>query len=266
MEKVTGDSVVFITLATTGLEENGFVPEICQLTLANEADRKPFFNKYILPKRAFQPEASEFNGFTIITGEDGKHQLMQHDKEVKIHSPDKVMNDLMKEISSIRSQVSGRIVLAGYCCQDYDIPVLRREMTKCNVSAQKLSMTDMNIVCADLYQLIRSNRSTLLPNHRGNLKMTTVYNVLCGANNPHTHDAVEDAEKLRVIYSKIRSKVDRQKFESCVFSFPCDGDDQVATESVQQQPCGALKRQNIKSEADTAHQELAIAAKKPRIK
>ena len=261
MEKVIDDSVVFLTIATTGLKKNGFVPEICQLTLTNEAGCK-LFNKYILPERAFQPNASKYNGFTIITV-GGKRRLMRHAKEVKIHSLDKVMNDLMKEISAIRAQVSGRIVLAGYNCENYDIPVLRRELTRCNVSAQML--TDMNIVCADVYQLIRSNRSSLLPNHCGNLKMTTVYNVLYGANNPHMHDAMEDAEKLRAIYCQINSILDRQMFERCVFSFSSDQVIIQAIGNVQQQPCGAIKRQSIKSEDDAAHQELDIAAKKPRI-
>ena len=81
------------------------------------------------------------------------------------------------------------------------------------------------------------------------------------------HDPVEDSEKLRAIYSQIKSRVSRQKFESCVFPFPCaSSHDQVAIRATWSvQPCGALKRQNIVSEADAVHQELATAAKKPRI-
>ena len=249
MEKEEGDVIVFLTIATTGLRENDFQPEICQITLVNEAGHK-LLSKCVLPEGNFQREASQFNGFTIEII-DGKRCLMHHSKEVKAHSLHKVINDLITEISAIRAQVRGRIVLAGYYNQKYDIPLLVSEMKRCDVSTMKL--INMNVVCADLYQLVYNNQCTLMPQHGGNFKMTTVYNVLCCDNKPHKHDSVKDAEKLRAIYSKISGKIERQTFETCVFSFPCES--QVVLQvvgGVQQQPRahGGVKRQNIEGEEE----------------
>ena len=251
------DVIVFLTVATTGLKKNGFMPEICQITLVNEAGHK-LFCKYVLPERSFQAGASLFNGFTITESMDGKRQLMRHSKEVKTHALDKVMDDFLLEISSIRAQVSGRIVLTGYYCQEYDIPLLMTEMTRCDVSMDKLS--NMDVVCVDVFNLVRNNRNTLLPRHGGNIKMTTVYNVLCGANNSHMHDAVEDADKLRAIYSKISDLVDKQTFEECVFSFhDVPIWNQVDSCGSLQQPRGTTKRQN--TEGGATQEEMAV--KKP---
>ena len=52
----------------------------------------------------------------------------------------------------------------------------------------------MNIICADLYQLVIRNRYRLLTHHSGDLKMTTVFNVLYGTQRTHSHDSVEDSE------------------------------------------------------------------------
>jgi hypothetical protein len=245
-KKRDDDVVVFLTIATTGLNENGFVPEICQIIIQNQAGCK-LFCEYVLPEREFQPEASEFNGFMIdIIG--GKRCLMRHSKVVKAYPLDKVLDDLIIGIKAIREQlqVSGRIILAGWYNQDYDIPVLVSEMKRCAVSTQKL--INMNVVCADLYQVVRNNQMTLMPRHGGNFKMTTVYNVLCGDNKPHQHDALEDADKLRAIYSKICGKIKRQTFETSVFSL--DEVDIPATGSMQQRPHGtrAVKRQSIEGE------------------
>ena len=244
------DVVVFLTIATTGLNRDGFVPEICQITLQNQAGHR-LFCKCVLPERNFQPGASLFNGFTIdIIG--GKRCLMRDLKVVKAYSLDKVLDDLITEISAIRAQVSGRIVLAGYYNQLYDIPVLVNEMKRCDISTQKL--IKMNVVCADLHQVVRKNKATLMPRHRGNFKMTSVYNVLCGDNKPHKHDALEDADKLRAIYSQICGKIERQTFETYVFSFPAEEDEVgiPATRSMQQQPRGTIKRRSIEGEEEQA--------------
>lgn len=260
--KAREDAVVFLAIATTGLRDPGFDPEICHITLINQAGRK-LFSKHVLPQRDFQADASFFNGFTIELV-DGKRHLMRNTKEVKTYSLDKVVSDFLIEISSIRAQVSGRIVLAGYNCQDFDIPMLVSEMSKCDISMEKLS--NMNVVCADLYKLVRHNRYTLLPNHHGNLKMTTVYNVLCGAQNPHMHDALEDAEKLRAIYNEIEGLIDNQIFERYVFPFSSVSVGSQAgirnLESTQQPYCAAVKR--LITGSDTSLKELA--EKKPRIK
>ena len=251
------DVIVFLTIATTGLNRNGFVPEICQITLQNQAGRK-LFCEYVLPERNFQPGASRFNGFTIdIIG--GKRCLMRNSKVVKAYSLDKVLDDLITEISAIRAQVSGRIVLAGYCNQTYDIPVLVSEMKRCDVSTQKL--INMNVVCADLYQVVYNNQKTLIPWHFGDLKMTSVYNVLCRDNKPHKHDALEDADKLRAIYGQICGKIERQTFETYVFSFPAEDEVCIpATRSVQQQPRGTVKRRSIKGDHE---EEQATNSKRP---
>ena len=142
---------------------------------------------------------------------------MHHGKKVKAYPLEKVINDFLLEISSIRAQVSGRIVLIGYYCQKFDMPLLMEEVHKCGISLGE-KFDEMNVVCADLYQLFFHNRCTLLPRHGGNLKMTTVFNVLCGTQHAHRHDAVEDAEKLRAIYGKLVGLVDEQTFERCIFS------------------------------------------------
>ena len=249
MEKEKSDVIVFLTIATTGLRGNDFQPEICQITLVNEAGHK-LFSKCVLPEGNFQHGASQFNGFTIEII-DGKRCLMRHSKQVKAYSLDKVIDELIAEISAIRAQVHRRIVLAGFYNQKYDIPLLVSEMKRCDVSTQKL--INMNVVCADLYQLVYNNQYTLMPQHGGNLKMTTVYNVLCCDNKPHKHDSVEDAEKLRAIYSKISEKIERRTFETCVFSFPCESQVVIqAVGSIQQQPNGGTKRQSIEGEEEQA--------------
>ena len=258
MEKKDDDVIVFLTIATTGLSQNGFVPEICQITLMNQAGRK-LFSKCVLPERDFQRRASLFSGFTIEII-DGKRCLMHNSKEVKAYSLNKVIDDLITEISAIRAQVSGRIILAGYYNQKYDIPLLVSELKRCDVSTQKL--INMDIVCADLYHLVCSNRATLMPKHGGDLKMTTVYNILCCDNQAHKHNAVEDANKLRAIYCNLSGKIEKHVFEASVFSLPTEDGvgAHAAVGSVQQlQPRGAaVKRQSVKGD----HEE-ELAKKKP---
>lgn len=142
---------------------------------------------------------------------------MRHAKEVKAYPLEKVVNDFLREISSIREQVSGRIVLIGYNCQKFDMPIMIEEFSKCSISLSE-KFGKMNVVCADLYQLLLHNRHRLLPRHGGDLKMTTVFNVLYGTQHAHRHDSVEDAEKLRAIYEKFVGLVDEQTFETCIFS------------------------------------------------
>lgn len=247
MDKKDDDVIVFLTIATTGLYQNGFVPEICQVVLVNQAGHT-LFSKCVVPERGFQPEASLFNGFTIEIV-DGRRCLMRNLKEVKAYSLDKVIDDLITEISAIRAQVAGRIILVGYYNHKYDIPLLVSEMKRCEVSTQKL--VNMNVVAADLYQVVYSNQATLMPMHCGDFKMTTVYNVLCGDKKSHKHDAVEDARKLRAIYSKVQGKIKRQTFETSVFSFPTeDNADIPAMGGTQQRPRGAVKRRSLGGEEE----------------
>ena len=129
-----------------------------------------------------------------------------------------VMEEFLEAISSIRSQVDGRIVLIGYNNAKYDMEVMKTELLRCGVSTEKIS--SMNVVCADLFQFVRKNWKLLFPVYPGNLKMTTVYNELCGDQKKYQHDALEDAEKLRKIYHAISGRVDKRTFETCIFPFP----------------------------------------------
>lgn len=148
---------------------------------------------------------------------DAKRRLKRDDKVVKTYSLEKVTKDFQLEVLSIRDQVQGRIVLIGYCCHTFDIPLLKKEMLRCGLTCE--IFCEKNVVYADLYQLLCDNKATLLPGHDGDLKMTTVYNVLCGTQNVHMHDAVEDAEKLRAIYAKIAAFIPKSVFEKYVFEF-----------------------------------------------
>ena len=113
-----------------------------------------------------------------------------------------------------------------------------------------------------MVQVVRNNQVTLMPWHCGNFKMTTVYNVLCGDNKPHKHDALEDTDKLRAIYSQIRGKIKRQTFETSVFSFPAEEDEVCipATRSMQQQPHGTVKRRSIEGDHE---EQQATNSKRP---
>ena len=142
---------------------------------------------------------------------------MRHAKKVKAYALEKVVNGFLLEISSIRAQVSGRIILIGYNNKMFDMPLLMQEFSKCSIPLSE-TFCKMNVVCADLYQLLMYNRNRLLPGHRGDLKMTTVFNVLYGTQHAHRHDSVEDAEKLRDIYEKLIGLADRKTFETCIFS------------------------------------------------
>ena len=157
------------------------------------------------------------NGFEIGLHDD-KRCLMRHGKVMKTSPLSDVMEDFLEEMKSIRAQVNGRIVLIGYNSKAYDMEVMKEEFLRCGVSADKIST--MNVVCADLLQLIRKNCGHIFPGYYGDLRMTSVYNMLCRDQKKYSHDALEDAEKLRAIYRAIISLVDKQAFERHIFPFP----------------------------------------------
>ena len=175
---------------------------------------------------------------------------MRHSKVMKTSPLCDVMYNFLDELSAIRAQVPGRIVLIGYNSKEYDMEVMRREMLRCGLSSEKIST--MNIVCADLLQFVRNNRQSLLPFHAGDLKMTTVYNQLCRAHSKYKHDALEDAEKLRAIYCTIIDRVPKKKFEDCIFPFPVVAAIAKSDTVIQgqgacepQQPRRSIKRENV---------------------
>lgn len=175
---------------------------------------------------------------------------MRHSKVMKTSPLCDAMYNFLDELSAIRAQVAGRIVLIGYNSKEYDMEVMRREMLRCGVSSEKIST--MNIVCADILRLVRNNRQNLLPFHAGDLKMTTVYNQLCHAHSKYKHDALEDAEKLRAIYCTIIDRVPMEKFEDCIFPFPVVTAVAKSDTVIQgqdtcelQQPRRSIKRENV---------------------
>ena len=185
---------------------------------------------------------------------------MRHAKEVKACALEKVANDFLLEISSIRAQVSGRIVLIGYNNKKFDMPLLMEEFSKCSITLRD-RFCKMNVVCADLYQLLMFNRNRLLPGHSGDLKMTTVFNVLHKTQHAHKHDSVEDADKLRAIYEKLKGLVDKKTFERCIFSVS-QLEEVPGVRQPQMVYRNSVKRQN--DESDTSESEGRSAMKKRR--
>ena len=202
--------------------------------------------------------ARDFNGFQIAVVK-GKRHLMRNGNQVKAYALEKVVDDFLLEISSLRAQVSGRIVLTGYNNKNFDIPLLTKECSKIGISLSE-RFADMDIVCADLYQLLFHNRYTLLPLHDGDLKMTTVYNVLCRAQQAHRHDAIEDAEKLRAIHGKLVGPGFAQTFKTCIFS--------VFQSPVARQPQlpwrRSVKRQNFEDDIGELQGAQGSSCKKRR--
>jgi len=199
------DTKLFLTIATTGLRDDAhpeFRPEIVQLSLAS-AEGDELLTKCIVPTGSFQQEASNFNGYTIRKTKSGKRKLLRYGKKVKTVPLKQAIRNLLEEIKAQREQAppGGRILLMGYYSKLYDIPVLENEMQECGLSTEQLNSM---VTCADLYCLIRSKRRQIIPNHEGDLKMTTIYNELCGRQDLHMHNAVEDSQKLVAIYSKVK--------------------------------------------------------------
>ena len=201
------DTKLFLTIATTGLRDHAhpeFRPEIVQLSLAS-AEGDELLTKCIVPTGTFQPEASKFNGYTIRKTKNGKRKLFRNGKKVKTVPLEQAIHNLLEVIKAQREQApsGGRILLMGYNSKEYDIPVLENQMRECGLSTEpQWSM----VICADLYLLIRSlvKSHQILPNHQGDLKMTTIFNELCGRQERHMHNAVQDAQKLIAIYDKVK--------------------------------------------------------------
>jgi len=198
------DTKLFLTIATTGLwddDDPEFRPEIVQLCLAS-AEGDELLTKCIVPTGTFQPEASKFNGYTIRKTKNGKRKLLRNGKKVKTVPLKRAIKTLLKVIKAQGEQAppGGRILLMGYNSKMYDIPVLENEMRECGLSTEPLN----SVICADLYLLIRSKSHQILPNHRGDLKMTTIFNELCGRQERHMHNAVEDVQKLVAIYDEVK--------------------------------------------------------------
>ena len=198
------DTKLFLTIATTGLwddDDPEFRPEIVQLSLAS-AEGDELLTKCIVPTGSFQPEASRFNGYTIRKTRNRKRKLLRNGKKVKTVPLKRAIKTLLKVIKAQGEQAppGGRILLMGYNSKKYDIPVLENEMRECGLSTEPLN----SVICADLYLLIRSKSHQILPNHRGDLKMTTIFNELCGRQERHMHNAVEDVQKLVAIYDEVK--------------------------------------------------------------
>ena len=217
------DTNLFLAIATTGLRECSadpeFRPEIIQFALAS-SEGVNLLTKCIVPAGAIQPDASKVNGYSIKKDENGKRKLMRHGKEVKTVGLNQAIHDLLVEIEAQCEQASpgGRIVLIGYNSKKYDMPVLEDEIRECGLSTDREPLNS-KVICADLYDLIRTNRDQIFPsdNWPKNFRMTTVYNELCGKRELHVHNAVEDARKLAAIYDKVKQyDIDIQPF---MFSF-----------------------------------------------
>ena len=276
------DNVAIIALASTGLFKGNFDPEVCQITLMKPNGTK-LFSKYVLPERSFQKgmyinvymctelkfgvqrmftllftDASRFNGFTIEEV-DGKRHLMRNGEVVKTYPLQKILKEFQNTISSFRAQVSGRIVLVGYYCHAFDIRLLMQEMKRCQFSGEIFS--ENNVVFADLYELVRFKRYDLFRFCK-DLKMTTVYNAVCKAQELHNHDAIEDAKKLGAIYTHIKGLVDKQTFQRFIFSVNEQGINDLGVSTPPQRTC--VKRD---AESDTADHDLPFgpARKKPML-
>lgn len=52
-EDLESDVKIFLAVASTGLMQPDFDPEICQITLTKQ-DGTKLFSKYVLPQRSFQ--------------------------------------------------------------------------------------------------------------------------------------------------------------------------------------------------------------------
>ena len=105
------DTKLVLTIATTGLREYNFRPEIIQFILAS-SEGCNLLVRCTVPTGAIQQEASKFNGYTIRKRESGKRALMRHGRKVKTVALKQAIHDLFEDIEAQSEQApGGRIIL-----------------------------------------------------------------------------------------------------------------------------------------------------------
>lgn len=177
-------------LETTGL--NRQKDEICQIAVQPyDEDGPQPFNIHILPNCDFHPKASEVNGYTISYSSSSERSLTKLGQPVEtttLAQGIKEFYDYLRRQSSSGS----KIVLIGYNCKSFDVPILLRDIEP---------PADMRykILYADAYLLMKKIRHTKLVGIPS-LKQETVYRQVSGVEilNP-IHDAVKDTFELREI-------------------------------------------------------------------
>ena len=174
-------------LETTGLSRQN--DQICQIAVQPfDQETKPF-NIHILPDSNFHPQASKVNGYRILYSSSHQRLLTKRGQPVEATTLTQGIGKFYEYLRR-QSRTGSEVVLIGYNCKSFDVPILLRDIERPD------DMHDIKF--ADAFLLMKKIQDTKLAGIR-NLKQPTVYNYVTGANVDPVHDAIQDVIQLKQI-------------------------------------------------------------------
>ena len=114
-------------LETTGLSRQN--DQICQIAVQPfDQETKPF-NIHILPDINFHPQASKVNGYRILCSSSHQRLLTKRGQPVEATTLTKGIGKFYEYLRR-QSRTGSEVVLIGYNCKSFDVPILLRDIER----------------------------------------------------------------------------------------------------------------------------------------
>ena len=218
-EENTNIKVVYFAVATTRLGHDQDANSICEIAAMGEDDDSPW-SIAILPKGEFTSQASDYNGYTLRTGTDGRRHLLLNGIKVETSPLKQGLDDFIQYLLR-KAGDSYTTVLLGWSSREFHMKLLLQAFKQCGVLIKTLE--EAGVCYGDPFLMIKARKENF-PQLSGapSRKLRDIYNHL------HQHDDSEcDYEKLnasriiqmlKVVMSSLDVSETRLKAAQCIYT------------------------------------------------
>ncbi|KAM9528241.1 protein PML-like [Salvelinus alpinus] len=180
MGAVSGDTVVFFDLETTGLDTS-----VCDIIQLSAISGESTFNVYSVPRCNIMEQASSVTGFTV-----GDHQdLLLHGEPVHTIPLREALTSFISFLSSFHEPL-----LAAHNAQRFDCPVLARALREYSL------MDEFQKVVSGFLDTLKIGKE-MFPSTRTGYSQKSLVRVFL-EKTYEAHNALEDVKALQELYQK----------------------------------------------------------------
>ncbi|XP_024233425.1 protein PML [Oncorhynchus tshawytscha] len=180
MGAVSGDTVVFFDLETTGLDTS-----MCDIIQLSAISGERSFNVYAVPRCTMTDEASRVTGFTVRD----HRTLLLHGRRVDTIPLREVLTSFISFLRSFHKPL-----LAAHNARRFDCPVLARALRECSLTDEFQEVVSGFL---DTFRISKEMFPSKLAKYSQEYMVKVFLNKTYDA-----HNALEDVKALQELYQK----------------------------------------------------------------
>ncbi|XP_021454356.2 protein PML [Oncorhynchus mykiss] len=180
MGAVSGDTVVFFDLETTGLDTS-----MCDIIQLSAISGERAFNVYAVPRCTMTDEASRITGFTVRD----HRTLLLHGRRVDTIPLREVLTSFISFLRTFHKPL-----LAAHNARRFDCPVLARALRECSLTDEFQEVVSGFL---DTFRISKEMFPSKLAKYSQEYMVKVFLNKTYDA-----HNALEDVKALQELYQK----------------------------------------------------------------